>query len=58
MPRPKQKKKLKMTSRITPRTALQSAIVVMCRQPFHRRFQIAWVIITGKYAHKKIVAQK
>jgi len=54
MPRPKRKNKLKMSSKITPRTAMQSAIIVLCRQPLHRRIQVAWAIVTAKYKHKTV----
>ena len=45
-------KKLKMTSRITPRTAITSAVIVMCRQPFRVRLNVAWDILIAKHANK------
>ncbi len=52
MAKPKRKMKRKMSGKITPRTALTSSIIVMCRQPFYRRVYLAYVIFVGKHAKK------
>ena len=44
------KKKKKMSSPITPRTALEASIISMCRQPIHLRIYMMWVIFTARHA--------
>jgi hypothetical protein len=46
------RKKLEMSSRITPRTAITAAVIVMCRQSFRVRLNVAWDILIAKHAKK------
>lgn len=44
--------------KVTPNTALQGAIVVLCRQPLGRRIQVCLAILFKRYAKNVVVDHK